>query len=295
MKVLTALVGVLLLSVGSAEGTVVRVPLDQPSISEGIGAASPGDTVLIASGTYTGSLNRDMSFGGKDLIVVSEAGAELTIIDCEGVDRAFDIGDSETAACVVEGLTITGGYAYSYNDCGGGVRIRGASPTIRGCVFSYCHAEGDWWYHFWPAFGGAIYCEDSSTAIVGCTFVGNTVNGDPAQGSAIAHYGPGGVVSNCLFADNAGSEHVDTITQAISVYHCVSDSWLPQEEDNAAEADPGLCGGLPPSCYFPCSDSPALPLFNDWDELVGVFEAGCGPCATAVESMTWGSIKAMYR
>jgi len=295
MRVLLASLAMLQLTIGVAGGFVVRVPLDQPTIREGVSAASSGDTVLIAPGTYTGPLNTGISFDGKDLVVVSEAGAELTIIDCEGAGRAFDIDGGETDASVIEGLTVTNGYAYSYMDCGGGVRIRGASPTIRNCVFSYCHAEGYWWNHHWPAFGGAVYCEDSASVITGCTFLGNTTDGDPQSGSAVAHYGPGGAVLNCLLADNMGAEVIETISQAISVYHCVSDSWLPEGEDNAGEVDPALCSGLPPVRYFPCSDSPALPNVNDWGELVGAFEAGCGPCNTSVESTSWGAIKALYR
>jgi len=251
--------------------------------------------VLIAAGTYTGPLNRSVSFSGKDLTVVSETGAEDTIIDCEGLGRAFDFADGETAASLIEGLTITHGYAYSYMDCGGGMRIRGSSPTIRNCVFSYCHAEGYWWAQHWPAFGGGVYCEDSGSVIEGCTFVGNTTNGEPQSGSAVAHYGPGGSVLNCLLSDNIGAEPIDTIAGAISVHHCVSDSWLPQEEDNAGETDPALCEGPSPIRYFPCSDSPALPDVNEWHELVGVFESGCGPCSSPVEGMSWGAIKALYR
>lgn len=295
MKALLALLGMLLLAVSPAEGSVVRVPLDQPTISEGVGAASPGDTVLIAPGTYTGPLNRNISFGGKDLVVVSEEGAEVTIIDCEGADRAFDIDGGETEASVIEGLTITNGYAHSWIDCGGGVRIRGASPTIRHCVFSNCHAEGLWWNHWWPAFGGAVYCEESASVIVGCTFLRNDTEGEPSSGSAVTHYGPGGAILNCLFAENGSSDVVETGGEPVSVYHCVSDTWLPGGEDNAGDVDPALCSGPFPAHYFPCSDSPALPHVNDWGELVGVFESGCGPCNTSVERMSWGAVKALYR
>ena len=295
MRALTMSLAMLLLIATSADGTVVRVPLDQPTIREGVSAASSGDTVLIAPGTYTGPLNTGISFGGKNLVVVSEAGAEVTVIDCEGVGRAFDIDGGETDASIIEGLTITHGYAYSYMDCGGGVRIRGASPTIRNCVFSYCHAEGYWWNHHWPAFGGGIYCEDSASVIVGCTFVGNQLEGEPSSGSAVAHYGPGGAILNCLFAENGAWDAVDVLGSQPIVQHCVSDSPLPQGENNAGEVDPALCGGMAPMAYFPCSDSPALPHVNDWGELVGVFDSGCGPCSTPVETMSWGAVKALYR
>ena len=84
-------------------------------------------------------------------------------------------------------------------------------------------------------------------------------------------------------------------SQPAAVYHCVPDSPLPEEENNAGGIDPALCGGSAPTICFPCSDSPALPRFNNWNQLVGALEAGCGPCATAVERESWGSIKAMHR
>ncbi len=295
MKALVKATVLLLVSASSAAGLVVHVPADQPTIQEGVDAASSGDTVLIAPGTYAGLLNREISFRGKDLVVTSEAGPRDTVIDCEWAGRAFDIHRGETAASVIEGLTIKRGYAYTYNECGGGVRIRGASPTIRRCVFSFCHAEGYWWNHHWPAFGGAIYCDESSSMILQCTFVGNQVEGEPSSGSAVAHYGPGGAIENCLFADNGSWDNIDLIGSPPIVHHCVSDEPLPQPDNNAGEVDPALCSGQPPLSYYPCSDSPALPEVNDWGELVGVFEAGCGPCNTSVERTSWGAVKALFR
>ncbi len=66
----------------------IRIPLDQPTIQAGINAAFNNDTVLVVAGTYLGDGNRDLDYGGKLIVVKSESGPELTIIDCQADSSA---------------------------------------------------------------------------------------------------------------------------------------------------------------------------------------------------------------
>ena len=72
-------------SMGAYELTqTLTVPAQFPTIQAGISAAKSGDTVVIASGTYTGPGNVDYDFGGKGVIIKSQNGPAQTVIDCGG-------------------------------------------------------------------------------------------------------------------------------------------------------------------------------------------------------------------
>jgi hypothetical protein len=75
--------------------------------------------------------NRDIDFGGKAIILRSLSGSPAsTVIDCEGLGRAFYFHSGETLATAVIGFTITGGQA----DFGGAIQCEYSHPQIRKCV-----------------------------------------------------------------------------------------------------------------------------------------------------------------
>ncbi|MHC4154421.1 MAG: S8 family serine peptidase [Planctomycetota bacterium] len=174
--------------------TVFEVPSEQyPTIQAGIDAASDGDVVVVAAGTYTGPGNRDLDFGGKVIMVTSEnpddpAVVGATVIDCQSSGRAFYFHSGETSAAAVRGLTITNGYA-SY---GGAVYCDGGSPTISKCTFSGNNAALE---------GGAIQNDYCSPTVAGCTFAGN--NGS-WSGGAMSNFFATPTVKSCIFSGNSG-------------------------------------------------------------------------------------------
>ena len=94
------------------------------SISYAMGRASSGHRIIILPGTYTGSSNRDVSFGGKNLMVTGLQGQEeSTIIDCQSSGRAFLIQNGETNV-VIRSLTVQNGYS------GSGGAIYTESPLL---------------------------------------------------------------------------------------------------------------------------------------------------------------------
>jgi len=122
------------------------------TIQKGIDAASDGDTVLVADGTYTGEGNKDLDFKGKAITVTSVNGAGSTIIDCEGDSRGFYFHSGETEESMVSGFKIING---SVTDgYGGGIYCENSSsPTIANNIITENSA----------GYGGGIYSGDASS------------------------------------------------------------------------------------------------------------------------------------
>ena len=106
----------------AAEAATIRVPADAATIQQAINAAAPGDTVLVAPGTYV----ENLTFLGKAITVVSEGGP-VTVIDGNGAGSVVAFTSGEPRGAVLRGFTVQCG-ATSFS--GGGVFIQNSSPTI---------------------------------------------------------------------------------------------------------------------------------------------------------------------
>lgn len=99
-----------------------RVPATYATIQAAIDAAGNGDAVVVSPGRYAERID----FKGKAVTVRSTGGYAVTTIDGGGVGPVVRIATGEPASARLEGFTVRGGVAVD----GGGVFVRGASPTL---------------------------------------------------------------------------------------------------------------------------------------------------------------------
>ncbi|GAJ03876.1 unnamed protein product, partial [marine sediment metagenome] len=172
----------------------IYVPRQYSTIQEAIYRSWNDGTVRVADGTYTDRGNRDIDLLGRAITVRSETGPENCIIDCNGTQdephRGFYIHSTEDSNSVIDGFTITNGYAP--NGYGGGIYCRDSSPTVTNCTFSENSAGWD---------GGGMNNEDSSPTITNCTFIGNSAVGN--DGGAINNRSSNPTITNCTFSENS--------------------------------------------------------------------------------------------
>lgn len=184
------------------DGSALR-PFD--SVQEALNAAASGDEVVLADGLYTGLGNRELSLGGKTLLVRGENGSATSVIDCEEQGRAFDLAGS-LDVLTLRGLTIRNGLARA----GGALRmLAGSSLTVEQCQLESCTSF---------THGGALYSRDSFPILRGSRLSQNLARG--SHGGAAYVRGGGLAVRNCLIDRNScsttgGGVYVDSCLAAL--------------------------------------------------------------------------------
>jgi len=135
------LCGLILLALGAqaSHATPIHVPADQPTIQAGIDAASAGDTVLIACGTY---YEHDLVLSVGITLRSEDGDPGCVTIDANKLGRVFSASYAGTLR--LEGLTLTGGLA----EDGGAVSATNTNLAIDSCRFLANESIGQ---------GGAVY------------------------------------------------------------------------------------------------------------------------------------------
>lgn len=202
----TVLVFVLLMAVLPCRARTIIVGDDETAdfgtIQAAVDDADPGDIIVLRRGIYRGIGNRDIDFNGKAITVRSTnprdpATVSTTTIDCQGssIDnhRAFVFQSNEDERSVIDGITMTGGYASR----GGAVDCRpNCSPVIKNCIIrGNVAAEGD---------GGGINCLTSRAQILNCLIEANTAK---VYGGGVSCCDSSDLtISNCIVRNNSSGD-----------------------------------------------------------------------------------------
>ncbi|MBN1630357.1 MAG: DUF1565 domain-containing protein [Thermoleophilia bacterium] len=191
-----------------------RVPSQVATISAAVDSAAYGDTVLVATGTYSGETGETFPISLKNgLALVAESSpvvvlreepygsARGPILTCDGVD----------STAVVMGIDFEFGEydpswppKYPVFDC------VGSSPRVSFCSFSGCRSA---------TFGAGVRCRSSSPEFSFCGFEDNINRVGFGGAGCLVEEGSVGRFVDCRFYENVGlwggAARVDPSSEAI--------------------------------------------------------------------------------
>ncbi len=218
---------------------ILLVPTEYSTIQAAIDASSDGDTVLVASGTYSGSGAQVIRLQGRAIAVRSIDGPETTIIDGQGARQVVTCSSGESSSTIIEGFTLTGGAA----TWGGGIYCGGSSPTFTQCTITGNTAVTR---------GGGAYCFQGSPTFLNCTFTMNTSD----RGAAVHGSNSSLAITGCFLKNNtattdggalfasSGNATVSGSELCHNVPSHISGPWIDGGDNTMADSCQGCAGDI---------------------------------------------------
>lgn len=280
----------------AAGAAPLNVPGDFASVQEALDAAQEGDVVMLAPGTYEGTLTLR---GGISLVGMGNR-PEDTVISGGYLHKVMAlVGDARPL--FIQNLTLMDGFS----GYGGAITLDGADVEFYGVHFVGNTSAEE---------GGALFALNSHLSLRNCLFYANYALGGGGGAVHIQGNDPLGraqLIENCTFAGNSGccggtSLVMDGTTIAVSHNILEDVNCLPGTDatftcNNGAVCgtdgghnfidDPLYCGFEYVDCRLE-ADSPCLPENNPDCGLIGAFKA----CSfTATKDASFSAVKAYYR
>jgi len=208
------------------------------TIQYAINQSVDGDTVLVHDGTYDGDGNREIDFFGKQIIVRSENGPDVTIIETYSPSNTYGLfyfQNGEDTLSILQGFTIRYGSQgitidgaspkiidcriyYNFKllfDIGGGVTISNGSPQFINCIFDTNISYGGG--------GGAVYCDLGTPKFSNCLFYHNEA--PDGFTDVLLFYQSTSLFTNCTFCSNtvykSGSGMITSNQSSVDMINCI--------------------------------------------------------------------------
>lgn len=164
--------------------TFAVTPAGPLTIQAAIDLAASGDTILLASGTYSGPGNRDLIVPWKNLLIMSAGGnPDFCVIDCSG---GAGSGITLQGSSSLVGLTIIRASA-------GGIFANTGNVKIQNCVVNHNTTTG---------WGGGIFFNSTTNGLIeDCLIFENSA----ANGGGVALISSSPQILRCVIKDNTAS------------------------------------------------------------------------------------------
>jgi hypothetical protein len=195
---------VLGLLTSASSAAVIHVPADFPTIQQAIDAASSGDQILVAPGTYFETID----FLGKGLQVIGEGGAGVTTIDAAFTGSVVTARSNEPAGTLIRGFTLLHGSGQTSATLpdpsqltGGGVfaDLPGTHLSVHSCTIAANVVPAG----LWGAAG--VEMRDAAVELLDCTISANSASGGAAVAALVAAPPPSRMVNCSVIGNTAGS------------------------------------------------------------------------------------------
>lgn len=222
-------------------------------------SASYGDTVLVAPGVYDTTSGEDFSINMKNgVVLLSEEGASVTIVDAHFTDRVFYCENCDNAT-VIAGFTITRGRASN----GGGIYCLQSSMEIKDNIIKDNTATS--------GSGGGLYCSTADVRII---------NNHITDNSAPSTFGGGIYSYNCSSLIERNTVAHNMARWGAGIFN---DHSSPMIARNIVDGNECTISGAGVDCYMSsCPDIVANVIINNSCGTHGSGIACCYDCAPII-------------